>query len=204
MYNPLFKITSKPWLKAAASPPHVRASSDAWFFDLRTNGWFRDSFANANYFPVAVDLFDGDDPNDRVLLIGSEDGYIRYFDVNSAKDDNTVFTSQVTLGPLSSQNGLKNLIISEVQTRTDLNGSTISFELLSGDTAEIAKNTEANTFTGSDGTLTTGYSQVVNPLQRGYYHYIKLGTNAAATRWALEQVRMAGLEIVSDRSRLGQ
>ena len=48
-------------------------SQNNWFYDARTGGWFRDEFADTDHGPISLVVFDGDEPDDRVILIGSEE-----------------------------------------------------------------------------------------------------------------------------------
>lgn len=181
--------------------PFTTGAATHWFYDMRGGGWWPDVFANTNYNPIAVKLFDGDSPDDRVLLLGGEDGKIRYFDRDVSQDDGNNFISQVTLGPLVGQEVRNNMIVAGVQTMTDVNGAQVKIEVLSGDTPEEALQSEAATFVGEH-TMETGLSQTVNPRKRGYYNYIKLGTNAAATSWGLEDVRVSLEQVVTDKARI--
>lgn len=196
MAQPFAVPTSLPFANAAASPDMIH-----WFFDVRTNGWFKDQYANTDYNPITVRLYDGDDPNDRVLLLGSEDGYIRYFDNSASKDDDNSIISQVTIGPIAAGNGLE-FVLSELQAVTDKNGNVAKYEVLTGDTPEDAVQSEAGTFTGVDGSFDpAGKSYTHNPRRRGYWTYVKVGTTDATTGWALEDIRASIMSIPTDRGR---
>lgn len=181
--------------------PFSAGSATHWFFDMQTGGWFKDVFANTNYNPISVKLFDGDSPSDRVMLIGSEDGRIRFFDPTVARDDSNVFKATATLGPVTDPATFQQMILSDIQTVTDVNGAQVKVEILSGDTPEQAVQSEDGTFVG-DLTMEVGLSQTYNPRQRGYAHYVKVGTNAATSSWGLEEVRITTEQIVSDKSRI--
>jgi hypothetical protein len=77
------------------------ANKNYWF-DLRTNGFFPEIYPTA--CGVFTQLFyDADDDDYRVLLLGCNDGYIRYF-LETAKDDDagttdSAISSYVVLGP---------------------------------------------------------------------------------------------------------
>jgi len=164
------------------------ANANNWFFDARSKGWFKDVFASADHNPMSLVVFDGDSPDDRVLLIGSEDGYVRKIDSSVVTDDGTAIESFVILGPLSGGDTTIPLILSELQAHTDPDGNTLTYEVLIGDTPEAALDTEAATFSG-DGTFEAGMSFVDQPRERGYYVYLKVGTTDASAAWALEKIR---------------
>jgi hypothetical protein len=75
-----------------------------YHFDVRNKAWFPFCFADLDHNPKAVHVFDGDDPDDRVLLMGSWDGYLRCFDADAEDDDGTDIDAYAHLGPI--QGGL--------------------------------------------------------------------------------------------------
>jgi len=75
-------------------------SSSAYWYDLRTEGFFPESYPN-ECGPYSMLFYDANDDDHRRLLLGCKDGYIRYFD-DAAKDDDigatdTAINSHVTL-----------------------------------------------------------------------------------------------------------
>ncbi len=81
-----------------------------WFFELKTESFSEDHFgtsAHTNIQPTAAMVLDGDEFDDRLVLFGCEDGYVRKWD-KAAKSDDTrtdgstkiAIDSFVTLGPL--------------------------------------------------------------------------------------------------------
>ena len=170
-----------------------------WFFDTRAQSWFKDTFASTDYNPLTVLLFDGDDPTDRVILLGSEDGYIRKFDATAHTDDNTAITAYFVSPPIT-DNGVHPLVLTELQAHTDPNGSDVLYEILTGDIPEAALNTANATFTG-DGSFAAGLGLTQNPRVGGYWIYLKLGSSAATDQWSLEHVRARASKISSSRGR---
>jgi hypothetical protein len=77
------------------------ASLKSWFWCERTGSFEEDVLANANHKVGCVAVFDGDDPDDRALVIGCADGYVRYADKTADSDDSTAIDSYTTLGPFS-------------------------------------------------------------------------------------------------------
>jgi len=181
--------------------PLTAGSATHWFFDGRTQGWFKDIYASTNHNPVTAKVFDGDSNNDRVVMIGSEDGYIRKIDDSAYQDDGTGFESSVTMGPLFSKEGHKPVVLKELQAVTDVNSDTIKFEVVGGDTPDEAINSFDGTFTGSGGSWSAGLGTTHNPRQRGYYVYVKVGQNASAKSWALEYIRTTHSTVSSSKGR---
>ena len=175
--------------------PFTAGTTKHWFFDSKTRGWFPYQYANTNYNPIAVKLFDGDLVGDRVVMLGGEDGYIRFANTSQAKDDGTVFPATVTLGPLKVGEKPQRLLITHISARTDINSVNTKYEILVGDTPEKAQRSEAAVFIG-DGGFTAGLSDTHNPMEGGYFGYVKVGTNSATASWALESVNL-DIELVA-------
>ncbi len=72
----------------------------SYFYDIKHGGWWEDVFGSASVQPASAAVYDGDEPDDRVVLIGSEDGYIREIDETASTDDGVVFDTEVLIGPL--------------------------------------------------------------------------------------------------------
>jgi hypothetical protein len=183
--------------------PFVKTTTDHWFYDLRSQGWFRDRLASTDFGPTAVKTIDADDPDDRVLLMGGFDSIIRKSDRRKALDDGNPMTAYVIIGPSEENSGKTPIILTELQALTDNVSAPIKYEVLVGDTPDSAVNTASSTFAGNS-TWAPGFGVVRNPRVRGHYIYYKIGTTSAVNRWALEQVR-AKIQVVKSgtgRSRI--
>lgn len=77
---------------ADAAPTHI-------YWDRRTDGFWKDEYPEA-MGPTAVHTFDADDPNDRALLLGGWDSYIRYVNDGQKSDDGTAIGSYVYYTPI--------------------------------------------------------------------------------------------------------
>jgi hypothetical protein len=178
--------------------PYTAGATTHWFYDSRTQGWFRDVFGNTSHNPMTVLTLDADDPADRVILIGSEDGYVRQIDDTVSTDDGGAISSFVIMGPIS--NGGNPFIITELQGHLDSNSSSMLYEIGVGDTPETAIANFAGTFTG-DGTMAAGLGVTHNPRQRANWAFVKVGQTSSATSWAFEKVRVAYSTVESSRGR---
>jgi hypothetical protein len=61
-----------------------------WFWEQKTQGFAKDIFGTStftNVQPTALHVIDGDDFDDRVLLFGCEDGFVRRWDASARSDD---------------------------------------------------------------------------------------------------------------------
>ena len=165
------------FVTALAAP----AAATHYFWEMRTNAWWTDVFANTNHNPLCCVAFDGNDPDDRRLLIGSWDGYVRELDPDATTDDATNITSFVWLGPiLTQQQDL--MILKDMQAMLALGSGDITYAVHVGDTAELALAATA-TVTGTwSASRNTG-----SPVRRsGHAIYVKL---SSTSRWALESIR---------------
>ncbi|MHA7813262.1 MAG: hypothetical protein ACX94C_07730 [Phycisphaerales bacterium] len=62
--------------------------------------WWADRFHSEDLDPTAVTVADGDEPDDRVVLIGSADGYVRYIDPDGKNDDGSAICATSLFGPI--------------------------------------------------------------------------------------------------------
>ena len=156
-----------------------------YFFDVRTASWWIDKFASADMNPKAVHTFDGDAKDDRVLMIGSWDGYARHFDSAAKDDDGTAIASHVYLGPVQSSDINSQVMLDEVQCILANGSSNATCDVYVGDTVEEAYN---KTSSLSQATFSAGRNKSERRMARGRAIFLKLGNTAASEAWALEQI----------------
>lgn len=70
----------------------------AWFWDAKSDAWFEDEYSG-NPRPTAATVIDGDLAADRVLILGSQDGYLRSYSDTALTDDGTKIDARCLLGP---------------------------------------------------------------------------------------------------------
>lgn len=68
--------------------------SSAWWYDLRTKGLFPDSYS-IDHGAFSAFYYQSEDPTYRRLLVGCNDGYIRYWDRTAKNDDSTAIDSYI-------------------------------------------------------------------------------------------------------------
>ena len=159
-----------------------------YFYDSRNQAWWIDTFANNNHQPRCVHMFDGDDPNDRALLVGGGDGVIRKWDPNCTTDgnvsgDTSNITSHAYLGPFQTA-GESNLMIEEMVGTVAQGSGTVTYDVFAGNSAEDAYNRSTARFSGS---WTAGRNQSERRRAQGRSIYIKVG-NSDSSGWALEDI----------------
>jgi len=202
--------------------------SENFFYDVRNDGWFRDVFDNKDHQPCAVHVFDGDDPGDRVIWFGGQDGYVRYPSAQWSSDDGTAIDSFVVFGPVQSEGGNVPFVVSELQAILDDVSDSVEWELAVGNSAEDAVFNAGGHVLQEDGgrilledglgywllegafsqgnatgTFSPTRSYIANPRRRGFAAYVKVGNSTLDEKWEMEYVRMVlSLVPTSKRRRL--
>lgn len=159
------------------------AQATHFFWDSRQNGWWPDVFGDRDFNPRAVHLFDGDDPSDRVVLLGSWDGYIRQFHEDQDTDDGKPFTSTVVLGPVTSTQ-LDEFLLKDLQAVLSDGAGEVEWSIRVGDTAETAL--DSSTAAVADGTWTAGRNPLSLVRRSGHAVTVQLSSTSG---WALEVLR---------------
>lgn len=191
--------------------------AEHYFYDARTDSWWVDQFANVSHSPVSVHSFDGDNPDDRVLLLGGQDGYIRRWTQTGLTDDGTAVESSIMLGPLQPTGDEEGLpfLLTELQATLAEASGTVTCDVYVGDSAEDAfavyrqRSGYWLTETGDRYLLEDGSgfwlletqdsefratfdpisSIVANPRLRAYSAYVKLSHETNNEMWAMEDLQ---------------
>lgn len=152
-----------------------------FFFEMRTGGWFTDSFVNEDFNPVASVTFDGNLPEDRKVLIGSWDGYVRYFDPEAEGDDGRPIESEVLIGPINTPAG-DTMMLHDLTAALGEDSGKVTWEVLVGSTAEAALASEAV----ASGTWEDGLNLTDVVRYSGHAVYLRLKSKVP---WAMESIR---------------
>jgi len=165
-----------------------------WFFELKTEGFSEDVFGSAahtNVQPTAAMVIDGDDFDDRLVLFGCEDGFVRKWD-RAAKSDDTrsdgttkiAIDSYVTIGPL--QGAAEEMSGGEVQ----FSGLTVVLSDQDDGARYELFAAEAPDSIGvalRQGVLVAGRNPPKWDRVTGAYAWLRLRNAAAEQRWAFER-----------------
>lgn len=152
-----------------------------FWWEARTNAWWPLEFANTNHNPKVVHVFDGDDPDDRVMLLGSWDGYLRFVDVAATKDDGTNIASRVLFGPILSS-VQDEMTVRELQPILADDSGSVTWGVKVGRTANEAR--DAEPFRTGSWIAARNYSEYVRA--SGHVVFIEI---SSMNRWAMEQIR---------------
>lgn len=150
-------------------------------YEWRSGSWFKDTFSNPNHNPLCVCQFDGNNPEDRVVLLGSWDGVARYLDPNAQNDDGRIIIGSVLLGPILSPT-TDEMLLTELQATLGSDSGSITYEVLVGTTAEQALASTAV----ATGTFSGGRNPTSMIRRAGHVVYIKLSSTVP---WRMESVR---------------
>lgn len=107
-----------------------------WFWERDTQSWNEDCFALADFDPTALVVIDGDEPDDRRVLIGSHDGFVREFDPDAADDDGEPILASVLIGPIQPKSDHAEGRFSNFQLTLDAAANGCEMRLYAGDYAE--------------------------------------------------------------------
>ncbi len=162
-----------------------------WFYEVPRpdgsgGGWFKVRFADPNMNPLCGVTVDGNDADDRQLILGSYDGYVRQTDEDALDDDGTPIESYVLLGPYLTPN-LDAVKLMSMQGVFAEGSADVDYSILLGQTAEEAINDTTATLPPRVGTFGAlrGYTKRVN--RSAHAIFCKL---ASVGRWAMESIRI--------------
>lgn len=161
--------------------PTAGGTTINWAYDVRNEAFWPDQFANANHNPTAVHLMDGDDPDDRVALLGGRDGYIRFIDVDAKADDGTAISSYVFLGPIQSNSG--KLRMRELRGVLGENSDNVKVEMFRGHSAEAAFDSTTPLWSGN-WHASRNYAMRMPAVSQALY--LKLSNNVLNKAWQFE------------------
>jgi hypothetical protein len=155
-------------------------ANTAFFMENRTGGWFPVSWPTA-MGPDVLLGYDGENSDDRTLLLGCRDGYIRQPDDDQTDDDGTTLTSNVRMFPVGTRRGTDSRLLGLEVNLAESSGD-VTLKLYTGQTAEqCATSTEVRW----SRVLKAGKNNLTLPRLRGAWLQIEF---ASTTRWAIESV----------------
>lgn len=161
--------------------PMAGGDAEHLFYETRTHAWFQEIYDQALHNPLCACQFDGNNPEDRVVLIGSFDGVVRYLDPNADSDDGRTIFSTVVFQPLLSP-GLDDMILTEWQAVLGSDSGPVKWSILAGTTAEQALNNEPQ----ETGTWDGGRNDTQPVMVRSHVLYPQFTGEGA---WRMESLR---------------
>lgn len=152
------------------------------FYEARAGAWFTDSFGNNDHNPLCCCTFDGNTSDDRVALIGSWDGYVRFLDAAATDDDGTEITSTVVIGPFLTAD-LDEVLLKDVQALLGATSGVVSYSFHVGQSAETALAATAV----ATGTWDANRNLSDFVRRSGHAIYVRI---TATNQWAMESIRL--------------
>lgn len=152
----------------------------SWFWEQKTGAWWEDEWDTTSLQPSALTIFDGDNPDDRRVIMGCEDGYIRYIDEASASDDGTRIRSKALIGPLVPPGSSSEFRFMRPQVTLASDQSGADYEFLSSSTADQPGEWWAR------GPLTPGRGEFIAARTRGSAVWLRILNERTNERWSLE------------------
>jgi hypothetical protein len=153
-----------------------------YFWEARTGAWWKDRYADDLYNPAACCTIDGNNPGDRVAVIGSWDGYVRAIDRTATKDDRKRIESYVLIGPILTPD-MDEVMLHEIQGLLGEQSEDVTFEVYVGRSSEAAISS-APVFSG---TWKAGRNLTHGVRRSGHAVYFKI---ASSNPWQSEQIRL--------------
>ncbi len=152
-----------------------------YFWEQRSGAWWQDTFTNNNHNPLCCCVFDGNNPGDRVPLIGSWDGYVRAINPASTTDDGYAIASSVVIGPLLTSQ-LDMMLLKDLQAVLGATSGDVNYAVYVGPTAEQALLLPAV----STGVWTPDRNLTDQIRRSGHAVYVQI---TASNPWAMEGIR---------------
>jgi len=182
IYDPQWQgvhVFITPLSQPTTAPKH-------WFWDERNDAFWPDEYPIA-HGPTAVLQFNADNPENNAILLGGFDSYIRAFDSDATTDDGTDISSHVVFTPIQPGDVYAFSYLSDLQLNLAKNSGSVTCDVFSGDTPEIAIDRASAGTNPRIRKVLTGVRN--NPvLQRiaGNAFTLRLHQNSGST-WAYEQ-----------------
>lgn len=174
-----------------------------WFWEQKTGSWHEDEYGNSDFTgcqPTTIAVLDGDTLQDRVLVFGCEDGYVRKVDENARDDDEdgsgdpVPIYSRARIGPIMSPKGNQARYTAVwPKLASDQNGC--EFKVFFSDTADVPGDPKRI------GQLRPGNNGRVPARGRGTALWFELSNGSVGESWAYEGGFIEAIEAGRSRSR---
>lgn len=163
--------------------PKLTGAAVHLFWDGRLDAFFEVQFPDS-HGPTAALVYDGDKSQDRKLLIGGRDGYVRKLNPDALNDDGTAISSYCLIGPLQQFGPYAETILSEFEFVTGTGTTNLVVEVLAGNDAQAAQAAAPQSLA----TFTTGgrQSRLLKRFRAATF-FLKLINSTIDTTWVMER-----------------
>jgi hypothetical protein len=159
--------------------PTAGTAGTAWWIDWPTKSFWPISIPAVQQ-PRCMTPYAADVGDQRHILMGGYDGYVRRFSDTATTDDGTAISSYVEIGPLRMGDTGHDGLLMELAGTLDESSGDVTWSVMSGDTPEAAS---ASTTVKVTGTWGAGRNDRVPVRVRDVACKLKLSSTA---RWAME------------------
>lgn len=174
-------------------------SPDHYYWDQQTDSFWRDNYP-PTMGPTAVHVYDANDPDDRAILIGGFDSYIRYLDSGQSDDDGTAINSYAYFSPIVAAGDLANIRLIELTAILSADSDPAKLSVYAGESAEQAVEATTPRFLR---TLRAGRNVSLRQRINGNALVCKIENDSSTARkWALES--LMGIIRPSGKTRHGR
>ena len=152
-----------------------------FFWEQRSGAWWPDELASEDFNPLCSLAYHGNASDERVVLMGSWDGYVRAWTSSATHDDGLAFESEVLIGPLLTAD-LDEIKLQDLQAVLSADSGDVSWDVLAGQTCEaaLARGSQVG------GTWKAGRNYLSLVRRAGHALYLRVGSDVP---WSMEGVR---------------
>lgn len=178
------------------TPLTAPAATTHWWYDWRCQAWWPIKFKNPLHNPLCTCTIDGNEPDDRVVLLGSFDGFIRALSPTATTDDGEAIEAEVVVGPILTAE-FDAVMWDTHQCILGTDSGTVNYELYSEATAELAlaalvsrtRPRATGSWSGTNGPdgVYGGRNPTERPHVSAHAHYLRLFTSE---QFAFESLRV--------------
>jgi len=163
------------------TPLDQTADATHWFWHRPSKSWWKDVFAKKAHNPKAVHVYDGDAVDDRRVLVGSWDGYVRMVEDSAVDDDGTAITSHVFVGPIHDKEN-NCLLLNDLQATLSEASDALGWSVHAAESPELALAASA----GFSGTFAAGRNRSQWVRSAGHATFVKLANSTVSKTWSID------------------
>ena len=155
-----------------------------YFFDAKNGGWFEDELDGDHLQPWSCSEFDGDAPDDRVTVIGCQDGFLRYVDLTATNDDGVAIDSRALIGPLIPTGMAGDVRFSKLEAVLASDQSRAWIEVMTNDVPDFLEQPAARL------EAPAGYQGALGFHAKGSEVWLRVRNGALTEGWSLESLAL--------------
>lgn len=158
-------------------------------WERKTDSWHTDTYGRHNLTtvqPTCAYILDGDEADDRKVVFGCEDGWIRFVDNDATSDDGTPIDTDVMFGPLPAPRGTIEAMFTDFDIVLTRASGSPTWTLYGSKTPEDPGEPK------SQGKLVSGSNPRILSRIRAPYVWFRINTADRESSWAFESLELRG------------